>query len=169
MAARRLIFVMLVLLLASSIAAALVPVERDGGSDTSSSSTTEAARPPAGQVVQRTLDAAGKRTARVRLALGDALVLTVTAPRPDQVEIADLGELEDVDPGAPARFDLLPREPGTYEVRLLGRDRTVGSIEVTSRRTPAKAGRPSEPGDQSDRDSPGSSTTGSTPGASSAS
>jgi len=169
MAARRLIFVMLVLLLASSIAAALVPVERDSGSDTSSSPTTEADRPPTSTVIQRTLDASGKRPATVRLALGDALALTVTAPRPDQVEIADLGELEDVDPGAPARFDLLPREPGTYEVRLLGRDRTVGSIEVTSGRAPRKAGRANEPRGQSDRDSPGSSTAGSTPGASSAS
>ena len=133
MAARRLIFVMLVLLLISSIAATLVQVETPG-EESSPSSTPTAKRPRTGELVRETIDAGRKKPATIRIALGDQLALTVTARRPDGVAIAGLGELADVDPDAPARFDLLPREPGTYPVRLLDARRIAGRIEVSRRR-----------------------------------
>jgi len=130
-AARRLIVVMLVLLVVSSIAAALAPV-RDTGEETTSTATQAESRPP-GRLVRRTIDARDRRPAGIAIDLGDQLELTVKARRGDQVEIAALGELEPVDPAAPAHFDLLPRQPGTYDVRLLDARRVVGSIKVSPR------------------------------------
>ena len=130
-AARRLIVVMLVLLVVSSIAAALAPV-RDTGEETTSTATQAESQPP-GRLVRRTIDARDRKPASIAIDLGDQLELTVKARRPDQVEIAALGELEPVNPDAPAHFDLLPRQPGTYDVRLLDARRVVGSIKVAPR------------------------------------
>ena len=41
-----------------------------------------------------------------------------------------LGQLEDLAPGSPARFNLLFAEPGTYTVRLIEADRPIGRIIV---------------------------------------
>ena len=178
-AARRLIVLMLALLVVSSIAAALAPV-READEDTSTTSTT-ATEPPPGELLRETIDAGERKPARIALELGDQLELQVTAKRVDEVEIAGLGLLEQVDPNAAARFSLLPREAGRYEVRLLDADRTIGWIEIAARRDTGERNRPDEPGrpdppahpddspGQSPSDSPGSSTTASTVGARSAS
>jgi hypothetical protein len=129
MAARRLVIVMLVLLFVSTLAAALIPAP-DTGDETETTRTTEPTAKPAGRELARSIDAAAKRSATIRIAVGDQLTLTVRSPRPDQVEIARLGQLEDVAPTSPARFDLLPADPGDYAVRLLGAGRVIGRIEV---------------------------------------
>jgi hypothetical protein len=131
-AARRLIVVLLALLVVSSIAAALAPV-RPPEDDPETTTTTTIEPPPPGELVRRTIEVGAKRPPTIALELGDQLALTVTAERSAEVEIAGLGELDHVDPNAPARFDLLPREPGTYEVRLLDSGRTLGTIEVSPR------------------------------------
>lgn len=133
MAARRLIVVLLALLVVSSIAAALAPVRQSEDEPETSTTTTPEPLPP-GKLVRRTIEVGAKRPPKIALELGDQLALTVTAERSAEVEIAGLGELEDVDPNAPARFDLLPRQPGTYDVRLLDSRRTLASIEVSPRR-----------------------------------
>jgi hypothetical protein len=131
MAARRLIIVMISLLVISSIAAALVPVERDALED--GSSTTTASRPaPTGKLTRETVTTGGK-PARIRLRVGDQLELRVRVKRPDEVAIPRLGQLVAVDPAAPAYFDLLPDEPGTYQVRLVGASRTIARIHVKKR------------------------------------
>jgi hypothetical protein len=132
-AARRLIFIMLALLLIASIAAYLVPVEPPG-EESSTTSTTAAELPEPGDLVRARIDAGREKRPTIKITLGDQLALTVAAPRPDRVEIAGLGELADVDPAAPARFDLLPSEPATYPVRLLDAGRIAGRIEVSRRR-----------------------------------
>lgn len=141
MAARRLIVVLLALLVVSSIAAALAPV-RSSEEDPETSATTTTEPPPPGELVRRTIEVGAKRPPTIALELGDQLALTVTAERTAEVEIAGLGELDHVDPNAPARFDLLPREPGTYEVRLLDSGRPLGSIEVSPRREAPDRERP---------------------------
>ena len=139
MAARRLIVVMLTLLVISSVAAALVPVDRDRLEDSSTETTTTAPPAPRGELVREAIRADARRPARVEIKLGDQLVLRVTSTRPGEVEIPRLGELADVDPDAPARFDLLPSEPGTFRVRFIelaptvDRTRTIGRIEVSPR------------------------------------
>jgi hypothetical protein len=133
MAARRLVLVMLVLLLVSTLLAALVPAGDPPGDETTTQPTTAAPEPP-GERVARTIDAGADRPARIPIALGDQLSLTVRSQRTDQVEIPGLGELEDVDPEAPARFDVLPAQPGSYAVRIPGSDRPIARIEVEPRR-----------------------------------
>jgi hypothetical protein len=131
-AARRLIILMLALLVASSVAAALVPVDPDRLRRSSTTSTTTAPAAPLGKLVRQTIDADRGEPARIAIALGDQLTLTVTGSRPDLVEIAGLGELEDLDPDSPARFDLRPFEARTYPVRLLDPGETIARIEVTA-------------------------------------
>jgi hypothetical protein len=136
MAARRLIIVMISLLVLSSIAAALVPVERDALED--GSSTTTASRPaPTGKLTRETV-ATGGEAKSIRLRVGDQLELRVRVKRADEVAIPRLGQLVAVDPAAPAYFDLLPDEPGTYPVRLVGASRTIARIHV-KRRAPGKS------------------------------
>lgn len=136
MAARRLIAVMLVLLFLSSLAAALAPVER--GSEDTSTTTTDAVTEPVaqqGELVEATIDGAANRPQRVRAHVGDQLQLRVTSDRVATVELAGLGPTEDVDPVAPALFDVLLSEPGRYEVRELGGKRAVYGTIVVSRPT----------------------------------
>jgi hypothetical protein len=143
MAARRLIMVLLVLLFLSSLAAALIPVERASNDDSSTSTTT----PPAadtdtgGQLLIKHLDAGDAKPKTIRMRLGDQLQLSVAADSPNQVEIPAFGQLEPVDLGSPATFDLLPDAAGRYPVKLVSSNRTVGRIVVVGPRRPSESGR----------------------------
>jgi hypothetical protein len=136
MAARRLILVMLVLLVLSSAVAALIPVERSSDDESTTTTTTTTAAAPTGELVRAHVDADAKKAAGIRIHKGDQVELTVSSSTPGQVEIPVLGMLEDVDRFIPARFDLLPFDRGTYEVRLLPQgaptaaDRVVGRVIV---------------------------------------
>ena len=131
MAARRLVIVMLVLLGVSTVAAALVPVERQAGDEeTTTSTTTGANTEPRGALLRRSIDANARTPKTIVMRVGDQLELAVRFRRADQVEIPALGELEDVDPDTPARFDLLPFERGRYSVRLVEAERRIGAIDV---------------------------------------
>lgn len=133
MAARRLILVMLVLLIVSSVGFALVPVpssQLDQATTTAESMTRAPVSEPSGALVAERIRAGSGKPREIEIALGDQLELTVIGQRFDQVAIARLGMLEDVDRGAPAVFDLLPIAPGSYGVRLLGAGETIARIEV---------------------------------------
>jgi hypothetical protein len=132
MAARRLIMILLVLLFVSSLAAALVPIDRSSDSTTTSTSTTTALTQAsqAGREVITRIDARERKPETIRVRVGDQLQLTVDGRAPDQVEIPRLDLLEPVSFGAPARFDLLADEPGTYAIRLLEARRTIGKLVV---------------------------------------
>jgi hypothetical protein len=80
----------------------------------------------------RRIDARERKAEAIRMSVGDQLRLTVDGRAPDQVEIPRLDLLEPVDLGAPARFDLLADEPGTYGIRLLEARRTIGKLVVRS-------------------------------------
>lgn len=135
MAARRLILVMLVLLVLSSVAAALVPVEerrRDQSTNTTTSTSTSEL--PSGGLLSRSVDTAARRPTRIKAQAGDLLELVVTSPRPAQVAISDLDELEDTDPEFAARFNLYLLDTGRYPVEVIetdgGEGRRIASIEV---------------------------------------
>jgi len=135
MAARRLIAVMLVLLFLSSLAAALAPVERS--SDETSTSTTDAITQPVreqGDVVKATLEGDSKNPQRIEASVGDQLQLRVSSPRVATIELVGLGPTEDVDPIAPALFDVLLETRGRYEVRELESRQELGTIVVKDRR-----------------------------------
>jgi hypothetical protein len=131
-AARRLVILMLVLLGVSTIAAALVPVDREAGTEETTTTSTAAEKrdDEGGKLVPKSIDAQSKPPQVVRIELGDQLDLRVTSRRDAEVEIPAFGELDDVGPGAPALFDLLPFEAGRYPVRLVEPRRKIGTIVV---------------------------------------
>lgn len=136
MAARRLIIFMLALLVLSSVAAALVPIDREALRDTSTTTAPSPSPGPTGRLVEADVDADAEQPKRIAIRLGDSLTLTVSARLPGLVEVVGLGLTGDVDPNAPAVFDLRPFERGSYPVRLVG-DRRIALIEVGPRRRPA--------------------------------
>jgi hypothetical protein len=127
--------VLVVLLAISTLAAALAPVpEEDEQAEEERPVATEPQRhAPAARLVRATIDARTRRLETVLVQLGEQLALRVIARAPDQVEIAELDRVDDVSPGTPARFDLLPFRPGTHDVRLLEAARTIGRIRVVDR------------------------------------
>lgn len=127
---------MLVLLGVSTLAAALVPVDPDALRDESTTtSTNTATRAATGKLARASIDAAKRNSQTVRVQVGDQLQLRVESPkRADEVEIPALDELEDVDPDAPAHFDLLLFDKGRFPVRLVDADRQIGAIEVSKPR-----------------------------------
>ena len=140
MAARRLIAVMLVLLLISSLAAALAPVDRseeDGPPPAPVSPSETTANE--GRVVTGVIDASAEREQTVKARVGDQLQLRVTSKRPGTVELGRIGDTDDVDPAAPARFDVLLIDDGKFPVRILEGGRRIGTIEVRPAR-PAPTG-----------------------------
>lgn len=148
MAARRLMIIMLVLLAISAGAAALVPT-RDSNEDTVGSTGTDATggstatkpeatdppEPPVGEQASPTFDikVGGRKLPIVPVVLGQQVTLIVRSKLTDQLEIPALGLIEPVAPGAPARFELFPQEAGDLGIRLIGGDRVVARIEVSSR------------------------------------
>ena len=138
MAARRLLILMVVLLGVSTLAAALVPPQgeeqRATSTDTKTGRPTQAGedRGPPGRLIKRTIRVAPHGADTVRIHRDDQLALTVRSGVADQVEIPAFGQLEDMTPEAPARFNLLPDRTGTFAVRLLAAGRVIGRIEVRS-------------------------------------
>lgn len=123
---------MIVLLVASSVVAALAPIPEPTGDD--STTTTDTRVAATGDSLTRTLRTNAGEPETIRVRVGDQLALEVVGQRYDLVEIPALGQLEDLDPQSPARFNLLLDEPGTYEVRLSRAQRLIGRIEVAQGR-----------------------------------
>ena len=143
MAARRLLILMLLLLAISTLAAALVPPqgEREETPSNGGTAATEPApgresRPSLGALVRRTIEVAPHGADEIELRRGDQLALTVRSGVADQVEIPAFGQLEDLTPEDPARFNLLPERTGVFEVRLLAARRVIGRIRVRPREPP---------------------------------
>jgi hypothetical protein len=131
MAARRLIALLLALLVVSTVAAALTtPAPERETQPPESESKREPGSRVAGRLIEETLDASAKHPVRVEARRGDQVALTVRSAAPGQVEIPAFGLLEDVEPGAPARFNLLPERTGTFDVRFAGAGRVIGLIVV---------------------------------------
>ncbi len=145
MAARRLIFAMLALLVLSSAVAALAPTER---TTTSSTTTTLPPQEPTGALIERTINIGEGAPQTIVLRPGDQLVLTVSGARTDEVELRGLGQIEDVDPDADARFNLVPFDPGRFAIRLLEAQETIGTIVV--RESGGKGGKQPEQGKKGD-------------------
>lgn len=137
MAARRLIIVLVVLFGVSIAAAAIAPERRQlGGGEESSTTTTtepdeESGDAPAEAIVEARIQASAAKPETVRGGVGDQLVLDVASVTTLQVEIEPLGLLLPAAEGAPARFDLLLREPGALPVTDALTDRVIGRVLVT--------------------------------------
>ena len=124
--------VLLLLLIISTFAATLVPPPEDGSDETSTSTTTTSTDSGNdAKRVSRTIAADAKRPDNIRLRLGDELALRVTSKVALEVEIPSLGEFDEVDRFAPAIFDLLPDDRGTYPVRIVESERVIARIVVS--------------------------------------
>jgi plastocyanin len=79
--------------------------------------------------VSATLSATRGKPATVEAELGDRVQITVEASRPDSVALGDLS-MQEVEPGIPARFELLADTPGDYPLALVNEGRRIGTLEV---------------------------------------
>jgi hypothetical protein len=139
MLGRRLLVVFAVLLGLTALVTSLAPRptadHRPGAGVSTPTSSAPSPRPAAqrSRRIVRTISAdadAGSARGRVRARAGDVLALTVRGDELDAVSIAGLGKLEAIEPGSPARFELLLDTPGEFRVTLLDAQRAVGLIEV---------------------------------------
>jgi hypothetical protein len=136
MAARRLVALLVALLVVSTLAAALTAPGPDRESQpTETTSEPESGSPGAGRLIEATLNASTRHPERVEAQRGDQVALTVRSASPGQVEIPAFGLIDDVEPGAPARFNLLPERTGSFDVRLAGSGRPIGRLVVRPRET----------------------------------
>jgi len=136
--ARRLLIVLAVLIGLTALAAGVTPrqpVVREDGSRPA----PDAEAPPS---IERTLDAA-ETDQRVRVSVGQTVVLIVESATLDTVSLAEYGN-EPVEPDSPARFELLADVPGGYAIELLESGRRIGTLEV--RPAPEEPADPGEPG-----------------------
>jgi hypothetical protein len=127
MIVRRLLIALAVLIALTAIAAGVAPQSR-----VETGSTPQAAPVPgAGEEVARTLSTRAKPAERrVSVQSGDMVRLTVRGPEIDSVQVGDFKSVP-LDPDAPAVFELLAEDPGSYPIRLLDADRTIGTLEIT--------------------------------------
>ena len=137
MLGRRLLVLFAVLLGVTALVTALAPRPTVKPRPESASVATPTPTPSstaAGRTTRRlvrTVSAdAGKPRARVRARAGDVLALTVKGDVLDGVEITGLGKLEPIEPGSPARFEMLLDGPGEFPITLLDAGRSVGLIDV---------------------------------------
>ena len=137
MLGRRLLVVFAVLLGLTALATALAPrptVREPARADRTPTATPTPARADGGsRRIERTISAEpGRATARVRARVGDVLMLTVSGDVLDGVEIASLGKLEPIEPGSPARFEMLLEQRGELRVTLVDAKDVVGVVVVSA-------------------------------------
>ena len=136
MAARRLVILMVGLLVVSTIAAAVAPPRNEPAEETTTETTVpDPATAPrgSGALVNASLDAAATESKTIEVTTGDQVALIVRSPELTQIEIPDLGLLQDAAPDSPARFDLLLDSDGSFDVMSLGTEEAgavVGTIVV---------------------------------------
>jgi hypothetical protein len=80
--------------------------------------------------IEQTISTDARTRPKVKARVGDVLALTVRGDVLDSVEIEQLGELEPIEPGSPARFEVLLEKPGELRVDLVDAERLVGVVEV---------------------------------------
>jgi hypothetical protein len=138
MVARRLLIVMLVMLVIASLSSVFLaePGRRTGAGSPQTTTGEHPTGPPErraegkGRLVRVTLESSASRPQTIRLRTGDQLALRVDARRTAQVALVGLGQLEDVVPLGPARFNLYADREGRFPVRMLPVKRTIGVIVV---------------------------------------
>ncbi len=141
MLGRRLLVLFAVLLGLTALATSLAPrptSTRTGlAPATPSPTATSTPTPSAGSSrrIEQTISAdPGKPRARVRARVGDILALTVSGDVLDGVEIPEIGKLEPIEPGSPARFEVLLERRGELRVTLVDAERLIGLVEVAGPR-----------------------------------
>jgi hypothetical protein len=76
----------------------------------------------------------GRARTRIRARVGDVLALTVRGDMLDSVEIDQIGKIEPIEPGSPARFETLLDHRGELRISLVDSERLVGVVDVAGAR-----------------------------------
>jgi hypothetical protein len=136
-AARRLVIVMLVLLAVSTLAATLLPapsrrtaVPQAPTQRAGEGSSRGARGSKDGVLLVTSMRISNLQPKTVRVERGDQLRLRVAAPFGDDIEIPGLGLTSPASAFAPAHFDLLASEIGSFSVRGVDSRRLAGWILV---------------------------------------
>jgi hypothetical protein len=139
---RRLLVLFAVLLGLTALVTSLAPrptVTRPGVAQVTPSPTaTPAPSRPATtsrRIVKSISADPGSARAKIHARVGDVLELTVRGDVLDSVEIEDAGKLEPIEPGSPARFEVLLDRQGELRVDLVDAERLVGLVEVSPARS----------------------------------
>lgn len=142
MLGRRLLVLFAVLLGLTALVTSLAPrptVTRPGVVQATPSPTTTPApaRPaPTSRRIVKSISAdPGSPRTKIHARVGDVLALTVSGDVLDGVEIADAGKLEPIEPGAPARFEVLLDRQGELRVDLVDAERLIALVEVSGARS----------------------------------
>ena len=75
------------------------------------------------------LSTAHAKPKTVQAEIGDRVELTVDGSELDNVAVGDLS-MKSLEPGVPARFELLADTAGTYPVVLVNENRRIGTLEI---------------------------------------
>jgi hypothetical protein len=73
--------------------------------------------------------APGSKPETVQAEIGDRVELIIEGSAIDSVALGDLS-MNDVEPGVPARFELLADTRGAYPVVLVNENRRIGTLEI---------------------------------------
>jgi hypothetical protein len=147
MAARRLLIVMLILLGISTLAAALVPQHalRSPNATTATTTTTPAPTttvaggPSPGYLPPTLITVGGKKVAFPvvsPLHVGDQISLQVRSRFPTQLSIPAFGLVGFATPQAPAMFELIADQPGTFGILFEPSGKVAAQIRVVSPKKP---------------------------------
>jgi hypothetical protein len=85
--------------------------------------------PDAFDVSAKLSTAPGSKPQTVQAEIGDRVELIVEGSAIDSVAVGDLS-MNDVEPGVPARFELLADTRGAYPVVLVNENRRIGTLEI---------------------------------------
>ena len=133
---RRALLLFAVVLGVAALLASLTGGER--GADEPSEPATTSVLPelgpaPAARGPEQLRFTQGGKRERRKLDPGRAATVTVEVKKPGQVELAGLGLTATAEPLTPARFDVLTRRAGRYEVRFTpvsGESTLIGALRI---------------------------------------
>jgi len=79
--------------------------------------------------VSAELSTAARKPKTIEAEIGDRVQLTVDGSKLDTVAVGELS-MKGVEPGVPARFELLADAAGAYPVVLVNANRRIGTLEI---------------------------------------
>jgi hypothetical protein len=127
---RRLLALVAVLIVLALVAGSIAPVPTPPKPPAPTPRSGDAAAAPGTTTVRAWLSTSASRPARrISARVGDRISITVRGGQADTVALGDL-DVEPVERGLPARFDLLADEPGNYPLIALDAQRRIGSLVV---------------------------------------
>ncbi len=90
---------------------------------------TDLTDPDAFDVTETLSAAPGVQVRTIEAELGDRVEIVVEGERPDAVQLGEIAT-QAVEPGDPARFELLAETPDAYPLVLVNEDRRIGILEI---------------------------------------